>query len=103
MAVGAPKACTTCGKAGCTEHVRKPWEGAGKGRGGRPWRRLRQQVLDRDHWLCQTCKREGRVTQAQEVDHIKPVSQGGDDSLANLEAICKPCHRRKTASESRPI
>ncbi|PSU67549.1 hypothetical protein C9J20_18755 [Photobacterium phosphoreum] len=28
-----------------------------------------------------------------EVHHIKPLSQGGEDSLENVQAICPNCHR----------
>lgn len=66
---------------------------------GRPWRRLREQVLQRDHYLCQVCLSIDRLTPAQEVDHILPLAKGGTDQVANLQAICTPCHKAKTASE----
>lgn len=68
---------------------------------GRPWRRLRQEVLERDHYLCQRCRRKGLVTEAAEVDHVVPLSEGGTDKPENLEAICSPCHVDKTQRESR--
>jgi hypothetical protein len=40
------------------------------------------------------------VREADEVDHIVPVAAGGDDSMGNLQAICAPCHKVKTAVES---
>ena len=50
--------------------------------------------------LCETCKKEGRVTVAKDVDHIKP--HRGNWSLfadpENLQSLCKPCHSRKTAA-----
>ena len=55
--------------------------------------------MERDDWLCQPCKARGILEQASEVDHIIPHSQGGDDRLANLQAICRACHKRKTAQE----
>lgn len=33
-----------------------------------------------------------------EVDHIRPWSQGGSDSLYNLQPLCKPCNRTKSAN-----
>ena len=70
------------------------------GRGGRPWRRLRDQILQRDRHLCQNCKRKGVVTPAYEVDHIVNIESGGTNAASNLEAICRACHRAKTARES---
>lgn len=72
----------------------------GKGRGGRPWRRLREQVLKRAGYRCQCCKAKGILTLATEVDHILPIFEGGKDDLGNLQAICGPCHQKKTHAES---
>jgi 5-methylcytosine-specific restriction protein A len=63
---------------------------------GRPWRRLREQVMVRDKWLCQVCMAAGRYTEATEVDHIKALANDGDDKPENLRAICGPCHFTKT-------
>lgn len=56
--------------------------------------------MNRDGWLCQTCKRKGKVTEAKQCDHIIPVSKQGDDSPDNLEAICDDCHEAKTQREA---
>lgn len=70
-----------------------------RGYGGR-WRLLRQQVLERDSYLCCECARVGRVSAASDVDHIVPKSQGGTDDLSNLQSLCPSCHRAKTQAES---
>lgn len=69
----------------------------GSGRGGRPWRRKREAILIRDHYTCRVC---GLTTKDLEVDHVVNVAQGGTDDDGNLQAICIPCHRAKTARES---
>lgn len=33
-----------------------------------------------------------------EVDHIRCYSQGGSDALYNLQPLCKPCNRAKSAN-----
>lgn len=67
---------------------------------GRPWRRLREQIMRRDTYLCQTCKRSGRVKEADQVDHIVALANGGTDKPDNLEAICAECHVQKTRMDS---
>ena len=68
---------------------------------GRVWEKLRRVVLARDMHLCQVCASDGRVTTATEVDHIWPKAAGGTDEVENLQAICRKCHKRKTATEGR--
>lgn len=68
---------------------------------GNDWDKLRIRILTRDKYLCQECLRSGRPEVASQVDHIVPKSQQGTDDPGNLEAICRPCHDRKTARESR--
>ena len=65
------------------------------------WQKLRLAVLERDDYLCVQCKAEGRVAPATDVDHILPKSYGGKDEMGNLQSLCKPCHKIKTAEEAR--
>ena len=73
---------------------------------GSAWDRLRQQILERDGYLCQVCLKQGRHTPLKvkprdhAVDHIVPKFEGGTDDLDNLQAICAPCHEEKTDRES---
>lgn len=79
------------------------WRGKGSRheRGyGTAWDRLRKLILQRDLHLCQPCQRNGRVTVATQVDHIKPKAAGGTDDEDNLQSICKPCHDVKTQREA---
>lgn len=70
----------------------------GQGRGGRPWRRLREIVLLRDNYTCQYCKRVCLIEDL-ECDHKTPLAKGGTDTAENLQALCKRCHEVKTAKD----
>ena len=65
-------------------------------------RRWRQRVLDRDNHLCQACLRNDKLTPAKVADHIVPHQRGGAQyDLNNGQALCLPCHARKTNRERR--
>ena len=38
-----------------------------------------------------------------EYDHIKPDGLQGEPVLANLQVLCRACHKHKTHAEDRPI
>lgn len=59
-----------------------------RGYGG-AWDKLRLRILERDGYLCQMCKAEGRVNEAKVVDHRTPKAKGGTDDMANLWSLCK--------------
>ena len=63
---------------------------------GRNWSRIRNAFLS-GHPFCELCRRDGRLTKAEIVHHIKPVREGGDNEEDNLMALCKPCHERLQA------
>lgn len=70
----------------------------GRGRGGRPWRRLVEAVKRRDLCTCRAC---GRITPDGDCDHIIPEAQGGKTEMSNLQWLCRvPCHAEKTAREA---
>ncbi|MFK0295486.1 HNH endonuclease [Streptomyces sp. NPDC090442] len=110
-----PRARQTCFRSGCPqvaikagackEHApkpvdhRQPWSNRSKRNQARGagWTQRRLHVLHRDRRRCYRCG----SPQATEVDHIVPVARGGSDDLVNLAAICRSCHRTKTAEESR--
>lgn len=56
--------------------------------------------MNRDHWLCVPCLKAGKISDAIEVDHIVPRSQGGTNDLENLQSICGTCHEEKSVAES---
>jgi 5-methylcytosine-specific restriction endonuclease McrA len=49
---------------------------------------LRQQILRRDSWRCQSCGTMSNL----EVHHKEFRSHSGDDSEENLITICAACH-----------
>lgn len=65
------------------------------------WKKLREIVKRRDDYLCQECLRNGYIVTGTEVDHIVPVSQGGNECLDNLQLLCHECHKEKTLRESK--
>ena len=67
---------------------------------GKEWDKLRKQALTRDKHLCQPSRRNHRITPATQVDHKTPKAKGGTDHLSNLQSICEPCHKAKTAQEN---
>jgi hypothetical protein len=54
------------------------------------WRKIRQRILERDHFTCQACGLEGNT-----VDHITPRSLGGGDDEFNLQCLCYRCNSAK--------
>jgi 5-methylcytosine-specific restriction endonuclease McrA len=51
---------------------------------------LRQQVLCRDGWRCQSCGTMSNL----EIHHKLFRSQSGEDSERNLITLCVCCHER---------
>lgn len=65
-------------------------------------------VFDRDGWSCMQCgvstPRELRGTykpNAPELDHIVPLSKGGEHSYANTQCLCRRCNAMK--SDTMPV
>jgi hypothetical protein len=59
-------------------------------------RENRVTIYERDNYHCSYCgKQLTRFTAT--LDHITPVSEGGDNSADNLKTACLQCNSRKTA------
>lgn len=58
---------------------------------------LRFRILKRDHFTCQLCGASKADGAQLEVDHILPVSKGGQTVPDNLQTLCKECNRGKGA------
>ena len=55
----------------------------------------------RENPLCQHCKLDGRVSLAEEVDHIQPLWNGGQEfDENNLQGLCWSCHKSKSNKEA---
>lgn len=86
-----------------------------EGRGNRPSQRpnrrsiprqTRQSAYLRDGFACVYCGLQFPITEDKapellshnqwlELDHVKPYSLGGDDSLGNLRSACSSCNRSR--------
>lgn len=56
---------------------------------------VRFEVFKRDSFCCQYCGRSAPEV-VLEVDHIIPVSKGGDNDISNLITSCFDCNRGKS-------
>ena len=60
------------------------------------WKTLRANMLACEP-MCVHCAARGIHKFASEVDHIVPISKGGDAfDPDNLQCLCESCHSRKT-------
>lgn len=57
-------------------------------------KKIRFEVFKRDKFTCQYCGRMAPDV-VLEVDHIKPVAEGGNDGILNLITSCRDCNRGK--------
>jgi len=66
---------------------------------GRKLQTLRLRIFRQWEYRCAECKRM-RTDDQLVLDHRIPLSQGGTDSEANLQPLCKDtCHVEKTQRE----
>ena len=66
---------------------------------GNRWVKIRNQILERDEFMCQCSDCKGVRYIAHEVDHILPLYKGGTDDPENLMAMNRDCHERKTRTD----
>lgn len=94
--------CSVCGplrRAADQAHDAHRGKPAERGYDAR-WRHLREAFI-RSHPYCVMCEREGIVTQADDIDHIVPIADGGralDEN--NLQALCRAHHNEKTRRDT---
>ena len=64
---------------------------------------LRYQILEKYDFKCCACGHSPKDGIKLHADHIKPVSQGGVTSLANLQVLCTDCNLGKGNRSIRKI
>jgi 5-methylcytosine-specific restriction enzyme A len=68
------------------------------------WQKKRHEIKTRDLFLCQYCKKNGRLTfHNLEVHHISPISKDWAKRLdnGNLITLCSTCHKMADNEEIR--
>ena len=60
---------------------------------------LREKIKIRDHYACQSCGISAYDTKhlLLEIDHMIPLSKGGETTESNLQTLCWKCNRTKGA------
>ncbi|MFD3904147.1 HNH endonuclease [Streptomyces californicus] len=67
-------------------------------RGNNAAAKLRRAVRKAGGAECRTCLRFF-LPGGLDIDHIKPLALGGEDVEENVQALCKHCHKAKTAMD----
>jgi hypothetical protein len=55
-------------------------------------RTQRRRILERDNYQCQQCGLGEHLC----IDHVLPISRGGDSSDENLQVLCMSCNTKKS-------
>ncbi|MCI8374848.1 MAG: HNH endonuclease [Lachnospiraceae bacterium] len=60
------------------------------------WKRKREHILKRDSYICQWCKRYGKIVDASTVHHVKHVDEYPELAFEddNLISLCTGCHNK---------
>ncbi len=68
-----------------------------KRRGPKVTKRIRQAVIDRDGLVCGICGLAVEHVSGVHIDHIRPATAGGSNSLDNLQVAHALCNQKKGA------
>ena len=52
---------------------------------------IKWKIFKRDNFTCQLCGSQELL----ELDHIIPISKGGEDKEDNYQTLCQSCNRKK--------
>ena len=90
--------CDRCGPIASVAPDKRP--SAARRGYDRAWQQLRAHFLAM-HPVCADCDQAGIATESVEVHHVQPIAQAPHRRLdpANLLALCKSCHSKRTAIE----
>ena len=58
---------------------------------------MKKQVASEQNWRCKKCGMS--LPGNYEIDHVKPMKNGGVNDRINLQALCRNCHGEKTQRE----
>ena len=60
------------------------------------WKAKRKQILRRDRYQCQLCRRYGKLSEAKIVHHKLELEEYPELAWAddNLISVCKACHNK---------
>ena len=60
------------------------------------WKTKRLAILRRDKYLCQECRKYGKIKEAVTVHHIKHADTHPELAFedSNLESLCTGCHNK---------
>lgn len=61
---------------------------------------LREEVLKRDGYKCCVCGKTEKDGVRLEIDHIIPVSKGGQSTISNLQTLCSSCNAKKNTMDN---
>lgn len=61
-------------------------------------KKLRFEIFKRDSFKCCYCGKDNKFNIKLEIDHVKPVTDGGGNSIDNLVTSCFDCNRGKSAN-----
>jgi hypothetical protein len=57
---------------------------------------LKRAVIERAYGCCEYCRSQARfATQSHSIEHIVPLSQGGQNTIDNLALACQGCNNHK--------
>lgn len=103
------KSCAYCGRIHDSKHdcgrkpkrIKQPTT-HDRFRWSQAWQKKREEIKQRDLFLCQICRINGRyVSEPLEVHHIIPLADDYDTRLDNdnLITLCSRCHEQAEAGD----